>query len=145
MITKGARAFSKTVISTKHSPQAIGPYVQGTTYNDLVFTSGQIGLLPSGENVHKTIEDQSHQVMKNLKAVLEAGDSNLSNVLKVTCFITDLNNFNAFNEIYSQYFKDLPLPARSCVEVPRLPKDMLIEVEAVAYKSEGKKVKVTKK
>ena len=139
------RSFSRGVINTINAPQAIGPYVQGTTYNELVFTSGQIGLLPNGEKEFLTIQEQSHQVMKNLKTVLEAGGSDMSSVLKCTCFITDMNNFAAFNEVYTQYFEDLPLPARSCVEVPRQPKDMLIEVEAVAYKCEGNSTETSKK
>jgi reactive intermediate/imine deaminase len=125
--------MAKKVIATDLAPAAIGPYVQATSLADLVFTSGQIPLDPvSMEIVSGGIEAQAEQVMKNLVAVLTAAGADTGKVLKTTCFLSDMNNFAAFNQVYARYFGDAA-PARSCVEVARLPKDVLVEVEAIAY------------
>jgi len=124
---------SKTIISTEHAPSAIGPYCQATKFGELVFTSGQIPLEPkSMEIVEGGITEQTEQVMKNLLAVLKEAGATTETVIKTTCFIKDMNDFVAFNEVYAKYFTTLA-PSRSCVEVARLPKDVLVEVEAIAY------------
>lgn len=124
----------KNVINTEKAPKAIGPYSQGIDTGMFVFTSGQIPVNPStGEIVGGAIEEQTRQVLENLKNVLLAGGSDLSKVIKTTVFIKDMNHFSKANEIYAQYFSE-PYPARSCIEVSRLPKDVLIEIEAVALK-----------
>jgi 2-iminobutanoate/2-iminopropanoate deaminase len=122
------------VVSTKKAPGAIGPYSQAIDTGTFVFTSGQIPVDPStGEVVAGGIEPQTVQVLENLKNVLEAAGSSMSGVVKATVFIKDMNSFSIINGIYSSYFS-MPFPARSCVEVARLPKDDLIEIEAVALK-----------
>ncbi len=120
-------------IETTQAPQAIGPYVQAIQVGDLIYTSGQIPLTPEGEIVGTEIEIQTHQVLKNISAVLEAAGSDLRHVIKTTLFIKDMEQFATINEIYGQYFADHK-PARSCVEVARLPKDVLIEMEVVAMR-----------
>jgi len=118
-------------IQTDKAPAAIGPYSQAIVINGLVYTSGQIPLCPqTGVIVGETVEEQCRQVIKNLSAVLEAAGSSLSNVVKTTCFITDMAHFEAFNKVYSEYFSEKP--ARSCVAVKELPKSALVEVEAIA-------------
>ena len=125
--------MTKTVIATDKAPAAIGPYVQATRIGNMVYTSGQIPLDPATMDiVEGGIEAQTKQVMDNLMAVLEEAGASASSVLKTTCFLSDMNNFLAFNEVYASYFV-AGAPARSCVEVARLPKDVLVEVEAVAY------------
>ncbi|GAA3707328.1 RidA family protein [Oceanisphaera sediminis] len=125
--------MTKTIIATDQAPAAIGPYVQATRIGNMVYTSGQIPLDPvSMDVVEGGIEAQTKQVMDNLMAVLAEAGADASSVLKTTCFLSDMNNFLAFNEVYASYFT-LGAPARSCVEVARLPKDVLVEVEAVAY------------
>ncbi|MGJ8581043.1 MAG: RidA family protein [Psychromonas sp.] len=124
---------TKTIINTEKAPAAIGPYSQANQLGNLVFTSGQIPLDPvSMEVVAGGVTEQAEQVMKNLMAVLEEAGASASTVVKTTCFIKDMNDFVAFNEVYAKYFAELA-PARSCIEVARLPKDVLVEVEAVAY------------
>ncbi|MBI4725839.1 RidA family protein [candidate division TA06 bacterium] len=120
-------------IKTDKVPAAIGPYSQGVQYdNKLVFTSGQIPLDPkTGQLVEGDIKAQTRQVMENLKAVLEAGGSNLKKVIKCTVFLADMNDFAAMNEVYGEYFQQAP-PARSAFQVARLPKDAKIEIEAIA-------------
>ncbi|MBR3137347.1 MAG: RidA family protein [Clostridia bacterium] len=119
-------------IETNKAPGAIGPYSQGMTACKLVFTSGQIPLDPdTGAIVGETIEEQSEQVLKNLQAVLEVGGAALETVIKTTCFLSDMGNFAAFNGVYAKYFKG-DCPARSCVAVKTLPKNVLVEVEAIA-------------
>lgn len=118
-------------IYTKNAPDAIGPYSQAVVANGFVFTSGQIAINPASGNVEATdIEGQTKQVMENLKAVLEASSSSLENAVKTTCFLSDMANFAAFNEIYGQYFTNKP--ARSCVAAKELPKGVLCEVEVIA-------------
>ena len=120
----------KTVY-TKSAPEAIGPYSQGMIVNNLFYSSGQIPLRADGSLVDGTIEEQTHQVFANINAVLEAAGSSLNRVVKTTVYIKDMNQFGAINEIYGEYF-NTHKPARSCVEVARLPKDALIEIEVIA-------------
>ena len=118
-------------IETSNAPAAIGPYSQGYIVNGLLFTSGQIPLDPTtGEIVGITIEEQTHQVMKNLGALLEAAGISYGNVVKTTCFLADMGDFAAFNAVYAQYMTEKP--ARSCVAVKTLPKNVLCEVELIA-------------
>jgi 2-iminobutanoate/2-iminopropanoate deaminase len=123
--------MSKQVISTESAPAAIGPYSQAILVDGLLFASGQIPLLPeSGDMVQGGISEQAEQVMKNISAVLEAAGSDFSQVVKTTCFLTNMDNFAAFNEVYSRYFTGKP--ARSCVAVSALPRGVLVEVEVIA-------------
>ena len=118
-------------IYTKNAPDAIGPYSQAVVCNGMVFTSGQIAINPATGNVEAvTIQEQTEQVMKNLGAVLEAADSSYDKAVKTTCFLADMSDFAAFNEIYGNYFSSKP--ARSCVAVKELPKNVLVEVEVIA-------------
>lgn len=118
-------------ISTNNAPGAIGPYSQAVKSNGFVFTSGQIAINPVTGNVEaKTIEEQTKQVCENLKAVLEEAGSSLDKALKTVCFLADINDFVAFNEVYGTYFTSKP--ARSCVAVKDLPKGVLCEVEVIA-------------
>lgn len=124
--------MSLKVISTEKAPAAIGPYSQAIISGNLVYTSGQIPLKPvTGELVTETIEAQTRQVLENLSAVLEAAGTSLKNVIKTTVFIKDMKDFAVINRIYGEYFS-VPFPARSCVEVAALPRDVKIEIEAVA-------------
>ena len=125
--------MKKEIISTKKAPSAIGPYSQGMIVGDLVFTSGQIPLNPENGQLVTEISKATVQVMENLSAVLEAAGSSLEKVIKTTIFLQDLNDFEKVNEIYGDYFKD-NLPARSCVQVAKLPKGAIIEIEAIAIK-----------
>ena len=118
-------------VSTADAPAAIGPYSQAIKAGEFVFTSGQIALDPAtGTLVGQEIGDQAEQVMKNLAAVLRAAGSSFENVVKTTCFLNDMADFAAFNQVYSKYITTAP--ARSCVAVRELPKGALVEVEAVA-------------
>lgn len=128
--------MDKTIIKTDKSPAAIGPYSQAVEVNGIVYTSGMIPVIPAtGEIVEGGVEAQTKQVFENLKALLTAADSSLDRVFKTTVFIKDMNDFAAINSVYATYF-DGDFPARSCVEVARLPKDVLIEVEVIALKNE---------
>lgn len=119
------------VVYTKNAPDAIGPYSQAIVTNGLIFTSGQIAINPeSGKVEAETIKEQTEQVCKNIKAVLEAAGSSLENVVKTVCFLKDMNDFAAFNEVYGKYFTGKP--ARSCVAVKELPKNVLVEIDTVA-------------
>ncbi|MCB5950654.1 RidA family protein [Enterococcus sp. BWT-B8] len=119
-------------IHTDRAPKAIGPYVQGNIYNGFLFASGQVPLHPdSGEVIGNTIEEQTKQVLKNIQAILDEAETSFDQVIKTTCFLKDMNDFAAFNEIYATAFNE-HLPARSAVEVARLPKDVLIEIEVIA-------------
>ena len=119
------------VVHTDKAPAAIGPYSQAMIHGDVVFTSGQIPVDPAtGEVVGDTIQIQADQVMKNLGAVLEAAGTGFDNALKTTCFLADIEDFAAFNEVYAKYFTGRP--ARSCVAVKTLPKYVLCEVEVIA-------------
>ena len=118
-------------IHTERAPAAVGPYSQAVAAGGLVYTSGQIALDPAtGELVGSTVREQAEQVMKNLTAILEAAGTKPENAVKTLCFLTDMNDFAMFNEVYARYFTGRP--ARSCVEVGALPKGALCEVEAVA-------------
>lgn len=119
-------------ISTERAPAAVGPYSQAVTLGQFVFTSGTIGFRPDGSLAAEDVVGQTHQIFANLKEVLAASGSSLDRVVKATCFLTDMNDFAAFNEVYASYFTDFK-PARSTVEVSRLPKDVLVEVELIAY------------
>lgn len=124
--------MEKQEIITDKAPKAIGPYSQGIKTGKLVFTSGQIPLDPvSGQIISGGIREQAEQVFKNLQAILEAGGASLNDVLKATVFLKDLNDFEELNSVYMQHFSQ-PYPARSCFEVSRLPKDVLVEIEAIA-------------
>ena len=119
-------------ISTEKAPAAIGPYSQGVVVNGIFFASGQIALDPkTGEMVGSTIEEQAAQVMKNIAGLLEAAGSDFDHVIKTTCFLDDISDFAAFNEVYAQAMGDAK-PARSCVGVADLPKGVLVEVEVIA-------------
>ena len=118
-------------IHTDKAPAAVGPYSQAMVVNGLLYTSGQIALDPAtGELAGATIEEQAEQVMKNLMAILEAAGTKQENVVKTLCFLTDINDFAAFNEVYAKYFTEKP--ARSCVAVKALPKGAICEVEVIA-------------
>ena len=118
-------------ISTENAPAAVGPYSQAIISGGLVFTSGQIAIDPATNKVEATdITGQTEQVMKNLGAVLEAAGSSFDKAIKTTCFLADMDDFAVFNEIYGKYFTSLP--ARSCVAVKTLPKNVLVEVEVIA-------------
>lgn len=124
--------MTRKIIQTQNAPGAIGPYSQGVSAGGFLFTAGQIALDPTtGTITGAAVEDQTRRVLENLKAVLEAGGSALSHVVKTTVFLKDMNDFSAMNGVYSEYFTDNP-PARSTVEVARLPKDVRVEIEAVA-------------
>jgi len=118
-------------VATTNAPAAIGPYSQGVILNGLFYSSGQIPLTPDGQLVEGSIEEQTHQVFANLKAVLEEAGSSFSQVVKATVFIKDMNDFAKLNDIYASYFGDHK-PARSTVEVARLPKDVKVEIEVIA-------------
>lgn len=119
------------VISTEKAPAAIGPYSQAVITNGFVFASGQIPIIPETGALAEGLEAQAHQVFKNITELLAAAGSDISRTVKTTVFIKDMNDFAAINAIYSQYFST-PFPARSCVEVARLPKDVLLECEVIA-------------
>lgn len=124
----------KTVIQTNNAPQAIGPYSQAIMAGDTLYISGQIPVIPAtGQVVATDVEVQTKQCMENIKAVLEAAGMTLDNVVKTGVFIKNMDDFAKINAVYSQYFVE-NCPARACVEVARLPKDVLIEVEAIAVK-----------
>lgn len=121
-------------IKTNQAPAAIGPYSQGIVIDNLFFSSGQIALTPEGDMVENDVKKQTHQVFANLKAVLEAAGSSLENVVKVTVYLKDMDDFPVVNDIYGTYFTEHK-PARSCVEAARLPKDALIEIDVIALKN----------
>lgn len=122
------------VVQTSAAPAAIGPYSQGILVNNMFYSSGQIPLTAEGVLVEGDVQVQTHQVFKNLQAVLREAGSSLEKVVKTTVFIKDMNDFAAMNEIYGEYFS-VHKPARSCVEVARLPKDVLVEIEVIALVS----------
>lgn len=123
----------KKEISSLSAPKAIGPYSQAILSGDTLYVSGNIPVNPSDGGIPDGIEAQTKQVFENMKAVLKEAGMDFSDVVKTTAFLTDLNNFAAFNALYSDYFI-APYPARSCVEVSKLPKGVLVEVECVAKK-----------
>ena len=118
-------------VNTKNAPAAVGPYTQAIITGNLVYTSGQIPLVPeTGKLVEGGITEQSEQACKNIMAVLEAADSDASKIVKTVCFLQNMADFASFNQVYAKYFTSLP--ARSCVEVAALPKGALVEIEAIA-------------
>jgi endoribonuclease L-PSP, putative len=121
-------------IATDKAPGAIGPYSQGIEIDNLVFTSGQLGADPTTGELAAGVEAQTEQALQNLKAVLAGAKLTLANVIKTTVFIDSMDDFTKINNIYAQYFAHEPLPARSCVEVAKLPKGALVEIEAIALK-----------
>jgi 2-iminobutanoate/2-iminopropanoate deaminase len=124
--------FMKKEVKTSKAPKAIGPYSQAIIANGMVFASGQIPIDPStGKLLNGSIEDQTRLVLTNLKAVLEAAGSSMDKVVKCTVFLDDMNNFSQMNGIYDEFFNP-PYPARAAVEVARLPKDVKVEIEAIA-------------
>ncbi|RAU84211.1 RidA family protein [Pontibacter arcticus] len=126
--------MAHTIINSQNAPAPIGPYSQATMANGTLYVSGQIPLHPqTGELVSSSIEDETHQVMKNLEAILTEAGMDFSNVLKCSIFVKDMNNFGRINEIYGSYFTSNP-PARETVEVSRLPKDVNVEISCIAFK-----------
>lgn len=119
------------VVNTSKAPEALGPYSHATVINGLVFTSGQIPLNLDGEIVSDDVKAQTKQVLENVKVVLNEAGSNIDSVIKATIFIADMNEFQNINEVYGKYFNHHQ-PARSCVEVARLPKDVKVEIEVIA-------------
>ena len=120
------------IIHTEDAPKAIGPYVQARIANGFLFASGQVPLdSKTGEVVGQSIQEQTTQVLKNIQAILKAANLTADNVVKTTCFLKNMDDFVAFNEVYATMFSD-KLPARSAVEVARLPKDVLVEIEIIA-------------
>ena len=121
-------------IHTEKAPAAVGPYSQAVVSNGMVYTSGQLAIDPATNSVRtETIEEQTEQVMKNLGQILRTAGSSFEKAVKTTCFLADMNDFAKFNEIYAKYFTNLP--ARSCVAVKTLPKNVLVEVEVIAESS----------
>ena len=125
--------MAKEIIATTNAPGAVGPYVQAVKVNGMVYCSGQLGIDPAVGKMPEGVEAQAHCSMKNMGAILKEAGSDYSKIVKTTIFLADMNDFAKINEIYSKYFKT-DCPSRSCVEVARLPKDVLIEIEAIAYK-----------
>ena len=124
--------MDKTVISTTNAPGAIGPYSQGWVVGNMVFASGQIPVNPATGEIPEGIAAQTEQSCKNVAALMEAAGVTMDNVVKTTCFLADIADFAAFNEVYAKYFTSKP--ARSCVAVKDLPKGVLCEIEAIAAK-----------
>lgn len=125
--------MEKKAVQTVHAPAAIGPYSQAIDLGNLVFTSGQIPVDPATGSIPADVRAQAEQSLKNIKAVLEAAGSSMEKVVKTTVFIANMNDFAVINEVYASFFAE-PYPARSCVEAARLPKDVLLEIEAIALK-----------
>ncbi|MGL4797971.1 MAG: RidA family protein [Cellulosilyticaceae bacterium] len=123
--------MNKKIVATAKAPQAIGPYSQAVIAGEMVFTSGQLGMDPETMELGETVQEQAHQACKNLIAILEEAGSCIENVVKTTVFLDDINDFVAVNEIYAQYFKE-PFPARSAIEIAKLPKAAKVEIEAIA-------------
>jgi 2-iminobutanoate/2-iminopropanoate deaminase len=125
--------MSKKIIKTDKASLPVGPYNQAVSIGNLIYTAGQIPLDRFGNMVSGGIKEQTQQVLENVKSVLEAGGSSLEKVVKATVFLKDLNDFAGMNEIYGQYFKPDSAPARSTLQVARIPKDSLVEIEVVAH------------
>lgn len=127
--------MDKKVIATENAPKAIGPYSQGIQFGNLVFTSGQLPIDPQKDEIVSNIEAATRQSLENVKAVLESAGSSMENVIKTTVFLKDMNDFLKMNAVYETYFST-NAPARSAVQVAKLPKDAVVEIEAVAFKTE---------
>lgn len=125
-----ARNIMKQAIHTEHAPQAIGPYSQAVQVGQLLFTSGQLGMDPVTNTFPDNVADQAKQSLQNVKAIVEAAGGQMSNIVKTTVFLKDMNDFAVVNEVYASFFEQ-PYPARSAVEVARLPKDALVEIEVI--------------
>ncbi|MHC1749177.1 MAG: RidA family protein [Cellulosilyticaceae bacterium] len=123
--------MEKKVIATEKAPKAIGPYSQAIAVGEMLFTSGQLGLDPETMELKDGVVEQAHQSLKNLVAILEAAGTTIDKVVKTTVFLDDMNDFVPVNEVYAQYFKE-PYPARSAIEVAKLPKGAKVEIEAIA-------------
>lgn len=123
--------MKKEIISTNNAPAAIGPYSQAIKLGDFIFTSGQIPINPSTGEMETEIKAATEQVIKNIKGILEEAGCSLDKVIKTTVFLKDMNDFAAMNEVYAKYFGE-KAPARSCVEAAKLPKDAVVEIEAIA-------------
>jgi 2-iminobutanoate/2-iminopropanoate deaminase len=123
--------FFMKPVATKEAPAAIGPYSQGITVGEMVFTSGQIPINPATGEIPTGVQAQAEQALKNVSKVLEAAGASMDKVVKTTVFIQNMDDFAAINEIYAKFFTE-PYPVRSCVEVAKLPKGVLLEVEAIA-------------
>lgn len=123
--------MNKEILHTETAPKAIGPYVQAVCANGVIYTSGQLGLDPSTGALENGVDAQTHRAMKNIGEILKTKGATYSNILKTTIFVKDLNQFGIVNSIYEGYFGG-SFPSRSCVEVARLPKDGLVEIEAIA-------------
>jgi 2-iminobutanoate/2-iminopropanoate deaminase len=127
--------MKKTIVTTDKAPAPLGPYNQAVLANDTLYLSGQIPLIPGTmELVEGDLEEETKQVMQNLKAVLEAAEMSFENVLKTSIFLSDMNNFTAVNKVYGRYFDDATAPARETVEVANLPKFVRIEISMVAVR-----------
>ena len=125
--------MDKKVISTNEAPQAIGPYSQAIAAQGLLFCSGQVALDPStGELTEESVDGQTRRALENLKAIVERGGSDMSRIVKVTAYLTDIGDFQTFNEVYGQFFRDDSPPARATVEVSGLPKGARVEVDCIA-------------
>ena len=124
----------KKIIATTNAPAAIGPYSQGIQIGNLVYTSGQIPVDPATGVMPATIEEQTRTSLSNVKAILEQAGSGMDKVIKTTVFLKDMNDFAAMNEVYKSFFEEGSFPARSAVQVARLPKDALVEIEVIAVK-----------
>ena len=124
----------KTIISTSQAPAAIGPYAQAVENNGLVITSGQLPIDPATGTFPEGIQAQTRQSLTNVKAILTEAGTDMDHVLKTTVFLSDMNNFAAMNEVYATFFTEGSYPSRSAVEVARLPKDALVEIEVIAVK-----------
>nr|WP_072151937.1 RidA family protein [Candidatus Kryptobacter tengchongensis] len=130
--------MEKKIVYTEKAPKPVGPYSQAVIAGDFIFTAGQIPIDPkTNQVVQGDIKEQTKQVLENLKAVLEASGATFDDVVKVTVYMRDLNEFSAMNEIYSEYFKNSP-PARTTVEVSRLPRDVKIEIDLIAVRRQSK-------
>ena len=119
-------------IHTDEAPPAIGPYSQAVLVGNMLYTSGSMALTPEGTLVEGGISEQTHQVFRNLQAILSAAGTSFKQVVKATCYLKDMNDFKAFNEVYASYFPEQK-PARTTVEVARLPMDVLVEIDLIAY------------
>ena len=124
----------KTVISTSQAPAAIGPYAQAVEHNGLIITSGQLPIDPATGAFPEGIQAQTRQSLTNVKAILTEAGTDMDHVLKTTVFLSDMNKFGAMNEVYATFFTEGSYPSRSAVEVARLPKDALVEIEVIAAK-----------
>lgn len=126
--------FTKNIIQTDLAPAAVGTYSQGVEHNGVFYFSGQIGINPTSGKLQEGFDSQMNQIMKNIDGLLESCSITREHIIKTSIFVTDLTNFSIVNEAYIQYFSE-PYPARSCVEVPNLPKGAVVEIEVIAAKS----------